>query len=94
MNFTRTFERDMDGNVCALMFLDVATYMLWLYPLKNKGGAEAARAVGTYREHVRAVFKAELLRLAYVRFDGTLALEEIGPGALAPDDAAAPVAEL
>jgi len=63
MDFTRTFERDMDGNVCALMFLDVATYMLWLCPLKNKGGAEAARAVGAYREHVRTVFKAELVHL-------------------------------
>ena len=63
MDFTRTFERDMDGNVCALMFLDVATYMLWLCPLKNKGGAEAARAVNAYREHVRSVFKTELVHL-------------------------------
>jgi len=63
MDFTRTFERDMDGNVCALMFLDVATYMLWLCPLKTKSGAEAARAVGAYREHVRSMFKTELVHL-------------------------------
>ena len=34
------------------------------------------------------------VRLAHVRLDGTLALEEIGTGALAPTDAAAPVAQL
>jgi hypothetical protein len=34
------------------------------------------------------------VRLAHVRHNGTLTLEEIGTGALAPADAAAPVAEL
>ena len=28
MDFTRTFERDVDGNICALVFLDVSTFML------------------------------------------------------------------
>jgi hypothetical protein len=76
----RTHERDMDGNVCALMFLDVATYMLWLCPLKNKGGAEAARAVGAYREHVRAVFKGELLPAFALRQRPELRRQRSGGG--------------
>jgi hypothetical protein len=63
MVFTHTFERDVDGNICALVFLDVSTFMLWACPLKNKGGSEAARALGLYREHVRATFRTELLHL-------------------------------
>jgi hypothetical protein len=63
MDFTRTFECDMDGYVCAAMFLDVATFALWMCPLRNKSGGEAARAVSEYRAHVRSYFKAELVHL-------------------------------
>ena len=61
MDFTRTFERDVDGNVCGVVFLDVASFMLWVCPLKNKSGREVARAVGLYRAHVRSVFRSEML---------------------------------
>ena len=60
---TRAFERDVDGHVYALVFLDVATFMLWACPLKDKSGAEAARALCLYREHVRSTFGTELLHL-------------------------------
>jgi hypothetical protein len=63
MDFTRAFERDVDGHVYALVFLDVATFMLWACPLKDKSGAEAARALCLYREHVRSTFGTELLHL-------------------------------
>ena len=38
MDFTRAFECDMDGFVCAAMFLDAATFALWMCPLRNKSG--------------------------------------------------------
>jgi hypothetical protein len=63
MDFTRTFERDVDGNVCGVVFLDVASFMLWVCPLANKSGREVARAVGLYRAHVRSVFRSEMLHL-------------------------------
>ena len=63
MDLTRTFERDVDGNVCGVILLDVASFLMWACPLKGKSGREVARAVGLYREHVRTIFGTELQHL-------------------------------
>ncbi len=63
VDFTRSFVRDLDDNVCAAVVLDIATYSLWVCPLTAKTGLEAARAVRAYREHVRNHYSTELRHL-------------------------------
>jgi hypothetical protein len=53
LDFTREFARDVDGNIVAAVFLDIATYSLFVFPLPGKSGLDAAKAVRAYREHVR-----------------------------------------
>jgi len=53
LDFTREFTRDVDGNIVAAVFLDIATYSLFVFPLPGKSGLDAAKAVRAYRAHVR-----------------------------------------
>ena len=63
LDFTRSFVLDLDGNVCAAVILDIATYSIWVYPLPAKTGRDAARAVIAYRAHVRERYGTELRAL-------------------------------
>jgi hypothetical protein len=53
LDFTREFTRDVDGNIVAAVFLDIATYSLFVFQLPGKSGLDAAKAVRAYRAHVR-----------------------------------------
>jgi hypothetical protein len=53
LDFTRGFTRDLEGHVCAVVILDLATYSLWVLPLFSKSGLAAARALRECRAHVR-----------------------------------------
>jgi hypothetical protein len=44
MDLTRTFERDVDGNVCGVILLDVASFLRWACPLKGKSGKQRSDA--------------------------------------------------
>jgi hypothetical protein len=60
VDLTRRFEPDLDGFTCAAIFMDRATWHVWMGPMKDHSCREFIRVLRDYRDFVRANFQVEL----------------------------------
>jgi hypothetical protein len=60
LDLSRQFLPDVDGHVCAAIFMDRCTWNMWLGPMKDKSCAEFIRVLKDYQAYVRTTFKVEL----------------------------------
>jgi len=60
VDLTHFFEKNPDGYTCAAVFLDMSTWLLWHFPMKNKTCGEFVQALSEYHRFVRETFRVEL----------------------------------
>ena len=63
LDLTHSFEPDIDGHVCAAIFMDLATWNVWMGPMKDRSGAEFIRVLRLYQDFVRDNFGVELRKV-------------------------------
>jgi hypothetical protein len=60
VDLTHFFEKNSDGYTCAAVFLDMSTWLLWHFPMRDKTCGEFVQALAAYRRHVRETFSVDL----------------------------------
>jgi hypothetical protein len=60
VDLTHFFEKNSDGYTCAAVFLDMSTWLLWHFPMRDKTCGEFVLALAAYRRHVRETFSVDL----------------------------------
>jgi hypothetical protein len=60
LDLTRHFPPDVDGHVCAAIFMDRRSWNVWIGPMKNKTCSEFVRVLKDYQAFVRTSFNVEL----------------------------------
>jgi len=60
LDLTRQFLPDVDGFVCAAIFMDRHTWNIWIGPMKDHSCTEFIRVLQEYQAYVRATFNNTL----------------------------------
>ena len=60
LDLTRQFLPDVDGFVCAAVFMDRFTWHIWIGPMKNHSCSEFIRVFKEYQSFVRSEFRSTL----------------------------------
>ena len=63
LDLTHSFAPDIDGYVCAAIFMDLATWHIWMGPMKDRSGSEFIRVLRQYQDVVRDNFGVELRKV-------------------------------
>ena len=60
LDLTRQFLPDIDGHVCAAIFMDRATWHIWIGPMRDHSCTEFIRVFQAYRAFVKTTFRVDL----------------------------------
>jgi hypothetical protein len=60
LDLTRQFLPDVDGHVCAAIFMDRATWHIWIGPMRDHSCTEFIRVFQAYRAFVKTTFRVDL----------------------------------
>ena len=60
LDLTHNFVEDAEHNICAAIFMDIATWHMAIFPMKSKSSSEFVCVLKLYRALVRDTFQVEL----------------------------------